>query len=770
MLMVASIVFGTLILCEILRVGLYFVCGRRRKGTLTVLIDGTCVVCNGLRVFTAYRSEEVKFESAQTAVKNQTRWGELCARKFGSERLLDRLLVKIHAVDSDDNILTGHVAILALLDRCDAPYPFIAWLARIFVPSFLAEAMYGVFSRNRHKWFGLSMGEKNLEDVDDEAKFRQAMKQGLAMASFAVVGMTFLVLPFGDGKKDGPPQQLTRYFVAAAIFFVGAYLFSEEQGQRKSFEQRALSFQEKYVGRASAASLAVMRVTCAVILYVFTLTFMTTPLARSAETPRFMCKPTGILRLLGIALPSLFGPSALLASAARLAFLEAMTRTLLACVAVGFLTPVTAPTAAMSWLIYGGVLRSYNTWRGHSFMAAWWTLVVLSLRGGSGDSCSVDALLFGRKKSSPAAAEIRFLKLQAAERGWTRFMATLVFATNYFMAGLSKFCASGIAWAAGSNLKAKLLQTSLTQGSFGVYLSLGFRHFPTPFWAFLGFCGLYGELAMGLVPFEPLSKLLFPTLMWGMHVGIIGLQHIVFVDLLTMIPAWYFWHYIDGLENPLYKNGPWDWRHVSRQAYDKVLGTKFAAVTENDDLEDQQKLLPEGTKEDAAVASRGAMRSILLMFVFVFVWMNGAEWYPWNSFRMFADWTPNPIDYERYVALDATKQHLRNFHMHEINPVLNRKRFVDALDLCATGPATDDCQSFLKFIHPIASALPEHPSFLVVETRLWDFVNDIDKSDYCDSMTTYVYDVNANAVTVNYNQPCDPIDWQTCCTSSIGTI
>ena len=71
-------------------------------------------------------------------------------------------------------------------------------------------------------------------------------------------------------------------------------------------------------------------------------------------------------------------------------------------------------------------------------------------------------------------AEIEALKVArtfdlTSRPGWTRFLVTLIFANNYFMAGLSKLCASGVAWTAAENLKAKLLQTTLTQTSWGVW-------------------------------------------------------------------------------------------------------------------------------------------------------------------------------------------------------------------------------------------------------------------------------------------------------------
>ena len=182
------------------------------------------------------------------------------------------------------------------------------------------------------------------------------------------------------------------------------------------------------------------------------------------------------------------------------------------------------------------------------------------------------------------------------------------------------------------------------------------------------------------------------------------------------------------------------------------------------------------------------------MAVFLLVWARGAEWYPYNAFRMFATYQTTPIFYERYVTRDAGGARGRNWHYHELNPVLNRKRLMDGLERCVAAPDDADCVAFLDFAArtrrvrcrdlsnarlprttrraqvPRARAMRDAPAALVVQTRSWDFGADLDAAGFCDSMSTLELDVAARAVTRTVDQPCDALDLRACCASTLGTI
>ncbi|KAH8077590.1 hypothetical protein JL720_9972 [Aureococcus anophagefferens] len=176
---------------------------------------------------------------------------------------------------------------------------------------------------------------------------------------------------------------------------------------------------------------------------------------------------------------------------------------------------------------------------------------------------------------------------------------------------------------------------------------------------------------MGLVPFASPAKLLFPGAMWLMHVGIAALQHIVFVDLLLLIPAWYLWHWCDHSARPrtaFARPHPWDWREwYAGTAGSVARGALFGAGAVPKPPVASSPVLKRGAKlsksecrldealfaaadasppsagglpmHDAASLSddealvydatmrRGAARTIAFMAVFLAVWAR-REWYP----------------------------------------------------------------------------------------------------------------------------------------------
>ena len=340
-----------------------------------------------------------------------------------------------------------------------------------------------------------------------------------------VVFLACAVLPASDRHKDGPVHLFSRFACFCWVLSV--------------FRARALaeapeSFYERYVGPASPKSLAVLRVAAALILLVFTSDMVTAPLSVTSEAPRWTCRPTGLLRIATTLSPAL---STGIEDPEFLGFLQIATRCSLCMVIVGLGGRLVTLIAAGLWLLSGGIYHSYNVWRGHSFISSWWCLLILATRGGAHDALAVDAVFKTLLRGTVTLDEPQ----QRAARGWTRWLITAVLANNYFMAGLTKLCASGVLWASGENLKSKLLASTLdrTLWAWAGHVSLVFRWIPTPLWSFLGIAGLFGEIAMGLVPFWPPAAALFPAVMWSMHVGIIFLQHITFVDLLTAIPFWY---------------------------------------------------------------------------------------------------------------------------------------------------------------------------------------------------------------------------------------
>jgi len=723
---------------------------------LTILVDGECAVCSALRSHVIHRlndpaSDRVAFVPAQRVLEAFS--GEekddaeaqavkinLESQNVNPEHLLDHL----HAVEDGVKIHVGAYAILRMFDVCHQPYPLAAKLGRL-LPQGPVDAIYGCFSRNRHKWFGTLPAANwrrthlapRLSKVDVEDQRRLCVAE-LCVGLFALVTyLSVCILPFSDRHKDGPVHLFARCVLFALTVSLIAYAASDGD------------FFERFVGPASGHSLAVLRVACALILLLFTADFVTTPLARTSEVPHYMFHPHGLAYFLD----KYTFVHTMRFSATALHRLEVLTRLSLVCAMCGFVTNWSLVVASISWIIYGGILHAYNTWRGHSFICAWWGLIILAIRGGASDVWSVDAYL--KKKTGKSSEDTQEKR---DRNGWTRFAITCVLSANYAMAGGTKLCASGVLWADGTNLKAKLLGDVLGgQGWFNLgNVSFKIRHAPWVFWTFLGVCGLFGELAMGLVPFWRPSKMIFPFLMWQMHIGIFILQHILFADLLTFIPLWALAHCVCHAQD---RDGPWGLfppvfgaskRRAAMLAYEE--NTK-----ELREKEDQEGLLQ---KRRTASSKKGARFCILLMAAFSWNWIFGYEAYPLNAFRMFTTYETE-TGYSRQVTEDTDGVRGRNWHYHELNPVLNRKRVLDAFRNCADRPGSHACRNFIAFAQPRALLMEGRPARLVFQTRTWDFDADLDKEFSCDAMETYTFYVAAGRVEHESHAHCDYIDWTT---------
>ena len=413
MLAVSGCLLASAFACEAVRVVAYVAHVLRRRAAkrpsrdepqVTVLIDGECCVCDALRSFVLFRhrsdGEGLRFLPAQRvidclATRHQPLESEYDERHSDYDDARDvadvlevkrvdpaSLLRSLHVLDhgpgdvvlDDATTHVGAYGVFRLFDDCHWPYPLVASIGGSLAPRVVVDACYGCFSRNRHAWFGRRnpLAPLGSETVDDAARRRLVVREAVFFTGLLVLAFAVLWLPYGDRRKEGATQELAR--VATAGFVVLLFASDLWGEDRESVMKPVHAFFERYVGHASARSLACMRCSCALILLIFTADVVTAPLAETAAVPRWMCRPTGVVKL-AFDYGYLDG---LLADAGRLRLLEKATRGSLACVACGFCTPVATPVAAGLWLLYGGVLRSYNTWRGHSFISAWWTLVVLA--------------------------------------------------------------------------------------------------------------------------------------------------------------------------------------------------------------------------------------------------------------------------------------------------------------------------------------------------------------------------------------------------------
>ena len=104
----------------------------------------------------------------------------------------------------------------------------------------------------------------------------------------------------------------------------------------------------------------------------------------------------------------------------------------------------------------------------------------------------------------------------------------------YVAAGCSKLRNGGINWWNGTTMRRALLTDTLNPMQFGWTFSLDLAYLPDWVFTVLGLTAVFGEALYGLVLIYPWARLVFPIVMGLMHLGIIFLQNILFMDLILL--------------------------------------------------------------------------------------------------------------------------------------------------------------------------------------------------------------------------------------------
>ena len=126
-------------------------------------------------------------------------------------------------------------------------------------PAALLDVTYGAFARRRYAWYGKVAGRAappRTPVVDAEAQATLVAKEVAVAAGFVVAWLSCVTLPASDLLKDGPIHAFAR--LSCAVFCVAAVRAWAPRGGKDAFFHA-------FVGRADAASLAVLRAACALV-------------------------------------------------------------------------------------------------------------------------------------------------------------------------------------------------------------------------------------------------------------------------------------------------------------------------------------------------------------------------------------------------------------------------------------------------------------------------------------------------------------------------
>ncbi|HEX8391363.1 MAG TPA: hypothetical protein VF665_03310 [Longimicrobium sp.] len=226
--------------------------------------------------------------------------------------------------------------------------------------------------------------------------------------------------------------------------------------------------------------------------------------------------------------------AAFLASEPALRVFELTTAALLVAAMAGLFTRFTVPAAALWYLLFGSILRSY-AWGYHTGVIPLYALLLLSFTP-CGDAWSVDRWLRARRGLPVEPAREPRLRYAIG-----RYLVWMAIALPYTLAALSKMRKGGFGWWYGEHMEHRLMAGVLEPMHFD--FEVVFWMIRGPVWIFgvLGFVALMGELTFVLVLVSRWARLILPVVMAGMHVGILLLQNILFPDLIAIQAVFYDW-------------------------------------------------------------------------------------------------------------------------------------------------------------------------------------------------------------------------------------
>ncbi|HEY9648560.1 MAG TPA: YCF48-related protein [Chroococcidiopsis sp.] len=465
-------------------------------------------------------------------------------------------------------------------------------------------------------------------------------------------------------------------------------------------------FFRRFVGETTAESLGAIRMIVCGTLIIMTLWMEDLP--SSALLPVAIRHSMGLIDYLYM-IP---GFEAFTRNQTGLQLFEWLTALLLLLGMIGLKTRWVLPLGGLCYLILGGILRQY-TWFYHTGLIPVYLLAILSFTP-CNDGLSVDRWLKRRRGQPVPAAD-----QPAAIYGWSRYACWVILGVAYVQAGLSKIYYSGFYWWDPINLKAKLLATTLEPIQTNWDISLHLVNAPNIFFAVFGLVGLYGELAYGLVLFFRWARLVMPVLMAAVHLGIMFLQNIVFLDLILV--QLIFFDYTE-----------------TRRWLDKQGWLKRGWVKQGWSLSERDRPL-----RPQRLFFYPVLISVLLVSM-SFIWVKHQEYYPFTSLQMFSRYdNSGVISYDKLIAHYASGETRQVFPDQFIYPPMNT-RYRLTLRECHQNDAErvarcDQLLEALGDVHNKTAPPADRITAFELQQWVWDFQHDPSNPNYGKLEKTHLY-------------------------------
>jgi hypothetical protein len=288
------------------------------------------------------------------------------------------------------------------------------------------------------------------------------------------------------------------------------------------------TFFRRFVGNATPGTLGVIRAWTCTILLLITLW---DDLGSLALLPPEYRTDMGLITLIQVGpLRTLF--DSFLGSETALRLFQRVTELMLFLGLIGWRTRATVPLATLLTFTFNGILREYSFFW-HQGLVPLYVLAILSFTP-CGDGFSMDRLRRIYKGEPVPDANTG-----AAVYGWARYACWTAIALTYSAAGLSKLRASGLGWVSATNVRGTLYEQTLYPRAGNYSISLHLASAPDIVFVLLGIAAVCGEVFFATVLISRIARRILPATIILMHVGIILLQNIVFLDFMALLLIFY---------------------------------------------------------------------------------------------------------------------------------------------------------------------------------------------------------------------------------------
>ncbi len=313
------------------------------------------------------------------------------------------------------------------------------------------------------------------------------------------------------------------------------------------------------------------------------------------------------------------GYETLLSNPHLLAILQWTTAILLLLGMVGLKTRVTLLLAGLCFFVVQAILRQY-TYYFHTGLVPLYLLLVLPWTPCAA-AWSFDRWLNPSKR-----------KASRQSVGFGVYACLMVIAIIYLFCGLSKMRDSGLHWFRGDNIRRILLLDAMNpiflDYKWNATLWLVQHDAPQFVYSTIGIVGVATELGYFTVLFSRTARIVMPAIAFGVHIGILVFQHILFLDLLMLQLVFL---------------------NADRLAALVANGLRFRVAPEG------FHVAPYHGEERRAVAPIARASMAVVIAGMILIWIFGIEYYPVSAWQMYSKMYSRsdgqtPIYYYKVVA------------------------------------------------------------------------------------------------------------------------